>query len=176
MFRMLRISIVAVVVLFLTALAWAGESEDTQQVRDLLYKEQDSYLKADTEQLLSCYSPDFVGYWGSGEGPELWSVVVVGLDSLRSQYAAQAKQMVDWLAKHPEVTFGNEVVHINIKNDRAIALTQHWATIPDTTARETIAGKHQSVWMLAKINDEWKITSFIGQVILEQTVWKQGPE
>jgi hypothetical protein len=157
-FRFLSI---AVVTLVLTAPAWAGESEDAQKVRALLYKEQDSVMEGDQERLLSCYAPDFVGYLAGGEGPELWQVGIVGLDSLRSLYAAKTTDNPSWLKRHPEVRYLNEVLHISIKDDRAIALTQHWSSLPDTTARETLNGMHQSVWMLAKVKGEWKIRAFV---------------
>lgn len=172
----LRFPIIAVVALVLRVPAWAGESEDVQKVRALLYKEQDSYLQGDTERLLSCYAPDFVGYQANGEGPELWRVGIVGLDSLRSRYAADAATAPSWLKRHPEVQYGNEVVHISVKDDRAIALTQHWSSLPDTTARETRNGIHQSVWMLAKVKGEWRITGFISGTRAKQTIWEQGPE
>ena len=173
---MLRILIIAAVTFVLSASSWAGESEDVRQVRDLLYKEQQSFIKGDSEQLISCYAPGIVGYRAWGNEPELWAVGVVGLDSLRTQYAASAVEWADILAKHPEWEYGNEVLHIHVKNDRAIALTKHWASMPDTTARETIDGQHQSVWMLAKNDGEWKITSFIGGVTFKQTIWKMPPE
>ena len=171
----LRVPIVAVVALVVTAPAWAAESEDVQKVRALLYKEQDSYLQGDTEQLLSCYAPGFVSYGAGGQGPELWQVGFVGLDSLRTGYAVPAANTPSWLQRHPEVRSGNEVLHVSVKDGRAIALTQHWSSLPDTTARETLYTMHQTVWMAAKVGSEWKITGFIGGVKAEQRVWLQGP-
>ena len=176
MLRTPRILIIAAVAFALSESSWAGESEDVGQVRDLLYTEMGGFLKGDPDQIISCYASGFVGYGAWGNEPELWTVGIVGLDSLRTQYAASAVEWAANFAKHPEWKYGNEVLHIDVKNDRAIALTKHWAAMPDTTARETIVGQHQSVWMLAKNDGEWKITSFIGGITFDQKIWKMPPE
>lgn len=168
-------SVVVTILLASITATWAAESKDVQQVQDLLYKEQDSYMKGDVNQLVSCYAPDFVAH-GWGPDPEIWGVGIIGLDSLRAQYGAGATRSAAWLARHPEVASGNEVVHVHVKGDRAIALTKHWSSIPDSTARETIFQKHQTVWLLARRDGAWKITSFIGGITSQQEVWKMAPE
>lgn len=155
--------------------AWAAETKDVQQVRDLLYKEQDSYMKGDVDQLVSCYAPDFVGH-GWGPDPGIWRVDVVGLDSLRAGYGANAARAAEWLARHPEMDGGNEVIHVHVKGDRAIALTKHWSSVPDSTARRNLFHKHQTVWLLARRDGAWKITSFIAGITSEQQVWQVPPE
>ena len=178
MFRILRILIIAVVALALTTPAWAGESEEVQQVRNVINKEWEGWYKTgDPEQIVSGYAPGFVGYSAAGgRGPEFWTVGIVGLDSLRSQYAAGAVDSPGDLAKHPDWSHGDEVLHVHIKDSHAIALTQQWFAMPDSTNRQTIINEHQSVWMLKKIKEEWKITNWIGMISSKQTVWKWQPE
>jgi len=169
------IAVVASVVFASLTTAWAAESADVQQVRDLLYKEQQSFMKGDVEQLVSCYAPDFVGH-GWGPDPAIWRVDIVGLDSLRTQYGGSAKKAAAWWARHPEWDGSGEVLHVHVKGDRAIALAKYWGSVPDSTARETLFNIHQTVWLLAKRNGEWKITSFIGGITTDQKVWKMPPE
>jgi len=177
MYRVLRILIIATVALVLTAPAWAGESEEVQQVRERLYKEWEGWEKGDPEQIVSGYAPGFVGYFaGGGRGPEFWTVGRVGLDSLRTQYAANAVERAATWAKHPNWSHGDEVLHVHVKDDHAIALTQQWVAMPDSTNRQTIINEYQSVWMLKKIKEEWKITNWISSVSSKQTVWKWQPE
>lgn len=171
----MHIPIITAMILGLFAPAWAGESEDVQQVRNLLYKEQQSFIKGDVDQLLSCYAPDVVGH-GWGPDPAIWRVDIIGLDSLRTQYGGNAKKTAAWWARHPEWDGGNEVLHVHVKGARAIALTKHWGTVPDSTARETIFNTHQTLWLLAKREGAWKITSFIGGITAHQEVWKMLPE
>lgn len=166
--------VVAILIASITATR-AAESKDVQQVRELLYKEQESYIKGDVDQLVSCFAPDFVAH-GGGPDPEIWRVMIVGLDSLKAQYGGGATRAAAWLARHPELESGNEVLHVHVKGDRAIALTKHWSSVPDSTARQTIFQKHQTVWMLAKREGAWKITSFIGGITASQEVWKMPPE
>ena len=80
------------------------------------------------------------------------------------------------LKKHPERLQLSEVLHVNVKDDRAIALTKHASVVPDTTAREYLFNEFESLWMLAKLDGAWKITGFIGQIPGDQKVFKQDPE
>lgn len=100
----------------------------------------------------------------------------MGLDSLRAQYGGNAKKAAAWWAWHPEWDGGNEVIHVHVKGDRAIALTKHWGIVPDSTVRENIFDTHQTVWLLARREGAWKITAFIGGVTADQKVWKMLPE
>ena len=171
---MSKAAAVAAILLAFTA-TWAAESKDVQQVRDLLYQEQASYMKGDVDGLMACYAPDFVGY-GSGPDPLTWQVAVIGRDSLRSGYGASAVAAAEWAARHPERRSSNEVMHVAVKGERALAVTRHVSSIADTTRRHTIRNDHQTVWLLRKRDGEWKIGSFIVGVTDKQTVWQMGPE
>ena len=125
---------------------------------------------------MSCYAPGFVGYETVSEDPEDWIIWIVGLDSLRTQYAESFRDVPAWLAKHPDVTIFSEVRHINVQGNQAIAVTKHFSITPDSTARETIQNEHRSVWTLSKLKGEWKITSWIAGVTRRQKVTKMGPQ
>jgi hypothetical protein len=68
------------------------------------------------------------------------------------------------------------VIHVDVKDNHAIAVSRHWGTRRDSTAQETIFNESRSVWMLAKIEGEWKITSALGAVTSDQKVRKWGPK
>ena len=46
----------------------------------------------------------------------------------------------------------------------------------DSTARETISREGRSVWMLSKIEGNWKITSAIAGVSTDEKVRKWGTQ
>lgn len=174
---MFRILIIAAVSLALLAPAWGDKGEDIEQVRKILQKEQDGWRKGDQEMVLSCFAPDFVGYAGWWGRLDLISVTHVGLDSLRANYVStkRLEQEVTNFSR-PGSVHPFEVLHIDVKGDHAIGLTNHVSVVPDKEERETIINKFRSVWMLKKIKGEWKITSFISGVYGEQNVYEQGPE
>ena len=153
---------VAVAFLSLGMAAWAAESEDVQQVRDLIYKEIEGHHKADPDQIMSCYADGFVGYWADEKEPDRWFIWIVGLDSLRSQYAEGGQSLEEQQSRWPGHRTGSEVLHVQVVQDRAIASTKGWSSIPDSTARRTLNRRGESGWMLAKQDGEWKITSFVG--------------
>lgn len=173
MSRMLRALALAAVLLVPAIPLLAEESADTQQVRELLNKESEGHLKGKPEQIISCFTPDAVMYWAMAENPSEWYIWQAGIDSLRVNYAAGATAMAAVIAKHPEWMFGNEVSHIHVMGDHAIATTKHWSVLPDSTTRETIYNHHQSVWMLEKKEGAWKIASVIATVTSEQKISKE---
>ena len=129
------------------------------------------------KQIMANYAPGFVGYWAQAHtDPEDWVVAITGLDSLRTQYAAGAVAGAAQWAEHPEWRQGGEVRHVDVNGDQALMVTKQWYVVPDTTARETIRNEHQSVWMLAKIDGEWKITNWIAGVTASQEFWKWFPK
>ena len=88
MIHFARTTAIVVACVALGTTTWAEESEDVQQVRNLLNTEFDGHGKGDPDQIVSCYSPGIVFYWASrGRGPASWSVGLAGLDELRSNKA-----------------------------------------------------------------------------------------
>ena len=96
---------------------WAGESEDVPKIRDVFYKEVEAWRKGDPEQIMAGYAPGFVGYSAFGRGPEDWFVWIVGLDSLRTQYAARSIADAAQWAEHPDRTQGAEVRDVAVNGD-----------------------------------------------------------
>lgn len=163
------------IILIFSTIVWADEATEVEQVRKILEKEQDSWIKGDPEQLMSCYAPSYVGFSANGGRFDLASVTQVGLDTLRANVASQTVNVAAQYAK-PGRIHHFEVAHIDIKDDHAIGLTRHWNATPDSTARETIHVEWKSLWMLTKTSGEWKIFSVLGFISAEQLVWKWNPE
>lgn len=152
----------------------AAESGDVQQVRQLLLREFEGAMQGDVEQLLSCYAPEFAGYYAYSAEPDDWMMGMVGLETLRKEYAEpHAKDKALW-AKHPDWQRYNEVRHVDVMGDRAIATTKHFSSQPDSVAGTSIENSHRSVWMLRKIDGQWKITAFIAAIGFQQQVFQSG--
>lgn len=174
--RILPTLIIAVIALVLAVPAGAFESEETQQVRDLLYKAKRGWYDGDATLVTSCFAEGAVWYQAM-DNPEIWSIVAAGLDSLRAmQSDANVKNGAQTWASHPQWRRDHEVLHIQIKGDYAVATTQHWEWKPDPVARENLYWESKVIWMLSKIKGEWKVTSVIGGVDSHQQVQKWNPE
>jgi hypothetical protein len=181
MAHILRVFIITAFGLVLCGTAWAAEAEvrskgkEIEQVRDLIYKEIAGHIKGDPDQIMSCYAdaPGTAIFLANGRGPETWTVAVAG-DSLRTQYAGPKRDNPSPPSNEPQN--GREVIHVDVKDNHAIAVSRHWGTRRDSTAQETIFNESRSVWMLAKIEGEWKITSALSAVTSDQKVRKWGPK
>ena len=80
------------------------------------------------------------------------------------KYAELAKPGAAERDKRLGVTNDNEVVSIKVKDDCALGVTRHLSKWKDDTTNENISSEFRSVWMLKKIQGEWKITNFISAI------------
>ena len=156
----------------------AASADDEQQIRDVFSEHQNGWYEGNLEQILSTMSADFVSYNALSRPTNTWAVGLVGRDAFRDQAdqgegLEQAKNLWD---AHPEWQRGHEVLHINIKEGQAIALTQHFSVQPDPEQRETLINEWQSVWMLAREDGTWKITSWISHTWGDQNVYRMPPQ
>ena len=76
------------------------------------------------------------------------------------ELAAKFKAHSDWSHKR-------EMLHVSIADDQALALVRQESTMPDSTARETLINTWEDVFMLSKIEGDWKITN---------AIWRTGGE
>jgi hypothetical protein len=176
MSRILRVLAAALAVLALTAPVWAAGPDDAQQIRDQFKKVWADLAKGDPASAIAFCAPDPVYYGAWAGGPELWSVEQVGMDAFRKSIGSEVEEIKANLAKHPEWAWGAEVLHVDVKDDRAIVFNQSWTAKPDSTAREHITELSQEVVLLAKLNGEWKITNSITGINWVQKISKWGPQ
>lgn len=100
----------------------------------------------------------------------------MGTEALRKALDGGVPQVAAALAKHPDWSWTAEVLHVDVKDGRAIAFNQHRTVETDPAAREDIVNLEQEVVLLAKINGAWKITSSIQGINAAQRIRKWGPE
>ena len=168
MFRTISIPLLVIYIAF-SAPTWA---DDAQEIRDLITKENISCQKGDIVAIMSCYAPDYVMYIQSATNPDDILVAINGSNDLRTNYAEKGKDKLSL-----------EIRHVSIKGDKAVAIARYLSNTP--------IGSHHTIWMVAKIEGKWLITSAIvtptdftektktteaktilGQIIqLEKTFW-----
>jgi hypothetical protein len=139
-------------------------SKDIEGVRMVILREIEGFLKADPEQVFSCYDADnFIGYDLNGNpDPKTWVIAGFGREDIR-KYADQAKTIPEFLKKYPGITQNAEIQHVQVKGNNAIAVArQIWVT-PDKGKGETNTHEYESAFLLKKnAQGIWKITGFLG--------------
>ena len=173
MLRALRSLAGVLITLAVTAPALADEATDVQQIHNLFTTIWAAQDKGDPRPALAGFAPDAVFYYAAGQRPELWGVAGTGTE-LTGMIEADTRNSADTWARHPDWSHGAEVLHVNVKSDHAIVLTQKWQSQPDSVAREDVVTTYQEVAMLAKIGGAWKITAGIETIDYAQQVIKWG--
>lgn len=174
MSRILRILAIAVIAANLKVPVWAEESADVRQIRSLFDTIWTEEPKGNPAPIIGGTASDVVYYDARGGGPELWTVSLVGLEAMHVE--SMLREYATMMKKHPEWSSGAEVLHVNVKDDRAIALTQKWTNKPDSTVGVGTYARYQEVVMLAKIDGVWKITSSIVGVGYSEMTYKMDPK
>lgn len=67
------------------------------------------------------------------------------------------------------------MLNVNVKGNHAIAYARHTTSWPTKDGNATVYDSHCSVWMLKKISNEWKITSWIGGISGSQMLYQNHP-
>ncbi|MBN1293731.1 MAG: DUF4440 domain-containing protein [Candidatus Latescibacteria bacterium] len=142
-----------VVFMALLACACFAHADDAQDIRDLIIKESVGHHKGDTEQIMLCFAPDAILCWQMTDDPEDLLIWAAGLKEIREKYASRAH-------KRENIDPTLEVRHVHVYGDNAVAVSRHWKM----GESDIIEGTHHSVWMLKKINGQWKISCAIAAV------------
>jgi len=193
MFRAVISSIIIITCVAFSAVAWAQKSQDENQVREFMQRMIDAEQNGKTEQILSCWAPDYVAYVARVEkaslyllrgenldiiDPEDWLVLMTGPEELR-KYAEQYKDMPAQLAaykvKYPGSDHFVEIRHVSVTGDHAIVVTKHRTILPNTKTLETLNTEQRTVWMLDRIKGNWMVSRAISGITRGQVVTKMFP-
>ena len=154
------------------------EPDDVRQIHDLFREIWDGEKRGDPSSAIAACASDIVAYSAFLGGPEFWTVEIVGLDGVLKHNTPE-ETLREWHAKwaKPDADRrGEEVLHVDVKDNRAIALTQKWKMHSDSKAREDILTQFQEVVLLSKLNGKWKMTNSIVGVNFRQQVNRWGEE
>jgi len=173
----------------------AQVSRDEQAVRKVLNRELKGALTGNPEQVLSCYADDYVGYmaWTDSVSvsqlltvgnriiadPEDWTIFISSPQELK-EYSARFRggpeRMAKYKKKYPGAAHSNEIRSVTLKGDHAIAVSKHWTTIPNPSKQQKLRWEMRTVWMIDKINGQWKISRAISGVVRAQIVETTYPQ
>ena len=148
-------------------------AEDCKQVKLLILREIEGFVKNDAEQVYSCYSPEETVFYARGaEDNTGWSVGQVGPEFVR-EYADRAGASTYF--KNPDLQHSADIKRVHVKDNHAVAVTHQEFTIADSEKRETYNTWFESVFFAKKIRGQWKITGAISGIASGREVRKNPP-
>lgn len=138
------------------SLVYSGETPDTIRIRKTLSDEMTGWRTGDLDLILSAYVPEaFVGYEGHGSlDPTTWRVSFSTLDEFTAFCKDRLKNVKYVMSRNP--------LYFDVRGDQAWVVTEDEGTRMDrTTGVKTAFRDTTELWMLEKMDDEWKITRFV---------------
>jgi len=146
----------------LPASVLAQETEDHQAIRTLFQREQEGWRNGDGAQILSCYAKNYANYSvpHRNNQPNFlqaniggWSYEGLEKGLLADDFVGMKADLADsaqaFIHKY-------ELNHIDVKGNEGVAIsTISWAR-NDTLKHTRIQAGHQTMWMVRKIDGEWK--------------------
>jgi len=193
--RCLRYVFIVMLVIAVAGTAAAQVSRDEQAIREVLNRELKGALTGDVEQIKSAYAPDYVGYMALTDSisvsqlitdgntfvthPEDWTIFVSSpkeLQAYAENFRTAPKRHAEYMKKYPGSTHSNEIRSVTIKGNHALAVSRHWTTIPNPARQQKIRWEMRTVWMIDKINGEWKISRAIGGIVRAQKIETTYPQ
>jgi hypothetical protein len=148
-------------------LLYAQETDDHKAIRALIDREQNANDTGDAQALLDVHSEDFIAVWARHyDGATDWLQSRPGYtyDDIKRRVSAE-----DWAGRsailNDEVLDYKhkwEVVHIAIDEDDAVAVSQMEHARNDTVNSLRVTNGWTSLWMLKKLEGQWKFHAAIG--------------
>jgi hypothetical protein len=158
------------------------EVVDTLQAHFKACRESDDY-----REIIRYFTPDAVNYGGGGLlnfsasiagekiNPMLWKVGSVENNDDLVNYGKGVAKRKAVFTSTPGLEHEVVMLNVNVKGIHAIAYARHTTSWPVNEGKATMYSSHCSVWMLKKISNEWKITSWIGGISASQMTYEPGP-
>ena len=146
---------------------FAQETDDHRAIRVVIDREQNARDSGDAQALLEVHTEDFVTVWARHyDGATDWLQSRPGYiyDNIKRRVSAE-----DWAGRsailNDEVLDYKhkwEVVHIAIDGDDAVAVSQMEHARNDTVNSLRVTNGWTSLWMLKKVEGQWKFHAAIG--------------
>jgi len=163
-------TVLAATVLLAPSLCLA-ESEDNQAVRALFEREQDGWDTGNGAQILSCYDERYVQYevprWNDRPNFLLTQIntnrLYSGLKTvlLAEDFTGVAALVADTtlaLERHREIS------HIDVAGTEGVAIATFHASWNHVASGERVEQGWQTMWLVRKIDGDWKYVAGIGGV------------
>ena len=146
---------------------YAQETDDHRAIRAVIDREQNANDSGDAQALLDVHSEDFIAVWArhyDGATDWLQTKPRYTYDDIKTRVSSE-----DWAGRSAilddevlDYEHKWEVVHIAIDGDDAVAVSQMEHARNDTTAGLRVTSGWTSLWMLKKIQGQWKFHAAIG--------------
>ena len=145
----------------------AQQTEDHQAIRSLFEREQEGFRNGDGAQVLSCYADSFLTYvipFRNNEPNFLqtevggWSLEARKKYLLSDDFVGMKADLAD-----SALAFSHkyELNHIDVRGNEGVAISTISYVRNDTLSHTRVQSGHQTMWMVRKIDDEWK---YVGAV------------
>ena len=155
--------------LLIPALSIAQETEDHQAIRALLDREQEGWETGDGAQILSCYAEGYVQYHvPKANGEPLFLETTIASEWLdgTQQKTLLAPDFVGFKEGLADTLLNAErsyeMSHIDIEGKEGVAIATFTGAWNDTLRNERVDVGWQSMWLLRKIDGQWKFVGAIG--------------
>lgn len=132
----------------------AAETTETIAIREVFAKEVTGWKRGDVDLTISAYAPYFTGYYGAeSEDPALWRVCLSNLDQLEARLTEEFSKIRYDIYRVP--------VYFHVIANKALVVTEESGTRTDRATGVSDEFAYINLWMLAKIEERWKITGFV---------------
>ena len=146
----------------LPASVLAQETEDHQAIRALFEREQEGWRISDGAQILSCYAKSFVDYSiPVRNGKPNFLQAYIGGDLyenrkknlLSNDFVGMKDSLADTTLA---LSHRYELNHIDVRGNEGVAISTISWVYNDTLKNTRVQAGHQTMWMVKKIDGEWK--------------------
>ena len=145
----------------------AQQTEDHQAIRSLFEREQEGWRNGDGAQVLSCYAESWLSYGipFRNNKPNFlqtevsaWSYEALQKYFLSDDFGGRKADLAD-----SSLAFSHkyELNHIHVRGNEGVAISTISSVRNDTLSQTRVQSGHQTMWMVRKIDGEWK---YVGSV------------
>ena len=156
--NLIVVSMGLICVLLIVPFGWSGETPDTILIRKTLGDEATGWRTGNVRQIVSLYESPFTGYESYGSpDPKAWRVRFADLKEFEA-FCKEALASTRYDISRTPLYFDIRAVG----KDEAIVVAEEIGTRIDRTGGQKASIRDTTqLWMLEKVDEEWKITGFV---------------
>jgi len=145
----------------------AQQAKDHQAIRSLFEREQEGWRNGDGAQVLSCFAENFLSYgipFRNNEPNFLQTEVGAWSHEARKKYFLSddfVGMKADLADSALAYSHKYELNHIHVRGNEGVAISTISYVRNDTLSHTRVQSGHQTMWMVRKIDGEWK---YVGAV------------